>query len=86
MSKFGNPALPNCANIPGFAHIEYISPYEALGLGSWYPAQRGEPGLDEQLPSTPDGKNEYARHQDLGPSDQGETLDHVEGIQRREGG
>lgn len=62
MSKFCEPALPNLANIPGFVHVHDVSPDEALGPGTWDPAQRGEPGLDEQLPSTPGGENECARY------------------------
>lgn len=77
MSKFCKPALPNLANISGFVHFGYVSPDETLRPGTWDPAQRGEPGLDEQLPSTPGGENECARRQDLRPSNQSAILDHV---------
>jgi len=80
MSKFCKPALPNLANIPGSVHLQYVSPDETLGPRTWDPAQRGEPGLDEQLPSTPGGENECARYQGLRPSNQGDPLDHVAGI------
>ena len=77
MSKFREPALPDFANILGSVHIDYIPPDETLRPRSWDPAQRGEPRLDEQFPSTPGGENECARDQDLRPSD---NLEHVGGI------
>jgi hypothetical protein len=83
MSKFREPALPNLANIPSSVHIRNVSPDETRGRRTWDPAQRGEPGLDEQLPSTPGGENECARDQDLGPGNQGEALDHVGGDIRK---
>ena len=79
VSEVREPGFPDLCNILGFVRLQYIPPEEALRLGPWYPAQRGEPGPDKQFPNTPGGANEDAGHEDLRPSDQAGHLDHVGG-------